>query len=384
MNKKVFFCITKGDWGGAQKYVYDLAISLPMDRYTPTVILGQGTELKERLTEANVTTIVLDSLARDVNIKNDIRSFFQLLKIFKKERPDVIHLNSSKMGLVGALAGRVARTKKIIFTGHGWASNEDRGQWQKKILHLLHLLTIQLSTQTIAVSDMTRDQLVDENGSLRKKVVVIKNGVEKIDFLDQNQARKLLSEKIKSDREIAQTKKMWIGTIAELHKNKGLKYLIEAVHLLKISLVDENELPFFIIIGEGERRQRLEERIIRYNLQNNVFLVGKITNANKYLKAFDTFVLPSITEAMPYAVLEAGTAGLPIIASGVGGIPEIVTDMESGILVRPREPAELKSAFDFILKNPEKSKLFGDKIAEKIKCDFTREVMFKTTLALYE
>ena len=103
----------------------------------------------------------------------------------------------------------------------------------------------------------------------------------------------------------------------------------------------------------------------------------------KYLKAFDVFTLTSITEALPYALLEAGQAGLPIIASGVGGIPEIIDDMLNGILVRPKEPEEISKAIDYLIQNPDKMAQFGHNINLKIIKDFTKETMVKETVKLY-
>jgi len=367
---KIIYGITKADWGGAQNYVYSLATSLPTDKYGVKVITGAFGLLNEKLEKAGVETIALNYLGRDVNIWSDFISLLKLIKIFWQEKPDIIHLNSSKMGLLGAIAGRINRISKIIFTGHGWAFNEDRPSFQKKLIYLLHRITIILSHQTIAVSEQTKSQM-------GKKISVIRNGVSNIDFLVKDTARQKLSKD-------ANLSDIWLGTVAELHKNKGLKYLIEAIHLLALEKENLTALPKLFIIGEGERRQKLQERIDRYNLQNNIFLVGRIDEASRYLKAFDIFILPSVTEALPYAVLEAGQAGLPIIASAVGGIPEIITDMENGILVKPKEPDEIAKAITFFLKNPDKMALFGEKIKTKIESDFSQEKMLRETIALYD
>jgi glycosyltransferase involved in cell wall biosynthesis len=284
------------------------------------------------------------------------------------------------MGLLGALAGRLIRIPKIIFTGHGWAFNEDRSKLQKKIIYLLHLLTIFLSHKVIAVSEQTKNQ-ISRGNSYNKKIIVIKNGLDKINFLNKALAKKTISAQLPSDFNIEH--RPWIGTISELHKNKGLKYLIEAIHLLDLESDDKSNLPVVIIIGDGEKKEKLQQRIIRYNLEDTVFLVGRIDEAQKYLKAFDIFTLTSITEALPYVILEAGQAGLPIIASGVGGIPEIIDDMENGILVRPKEPVEIKKAITFLLNNSEKMTILGQNIQKKIIENFSREIMIKKIIELY-
>jgi glycosyltransferase involved in cell wall biosynthesis len=378
--KKIFYCITKGNWGGAQRYVFDLATSLDKDLYDITVLLGENGRLEQKLQTSGIKTIVLKELSRNVHFIKDSFTLIKIIKIFRKEKPDIIHLNSSKVGLLGSIAGRLTRVPKIIFTGHGWAFNEDRNQFQKKIIYLLHLTTIALAHKTITVSEQTKKQIT-KNKYFERKIITIKNGINKIDFLDKNTARNILLEKLPTDIDI--TGRPWLGTISELHKNKGLKYIIEAIHLLDIKTDDKSALPILIIIGEGERKEKLQQRINRYGLQNNVFLIGRIYEAQKYLKAFDIFTLTSITEALPYVILEAGQAGLPIIASAVGGIPEIITDMENGILIRPKEPEEIQKAISFLLNRPEKIASLSEKIKYKILTDFNLERMVRETISLY-
>ena len=377
---KIIFAITKASWGGAQQYVYDLATALSKDKYEVLALAGSDGPLIEKLKAYGIRTITITSLSRDIRIWDDFRSFFKIYKVFRQEKPEIIHLNSSKMGFIGALAGRITRVPKIIFTGHGWAFNEDRSLWQKKIIRLIHLLTVAMSHKTIAVSEQTKNQIL-KKGKYDSKVVVIRNGIEAIDFINKNSAREKICERLPPDFDL--DNRPWLGTISELHKNKGLKYLIEAVHLSAIANDDRTKLPILIIIGEGERRTKLQQRITRYRLEDTIFLVGRMEEAKRYLKAFDVFTLTSITEALPYALLEAGQAGLPIIASAVGGIPEILDDMKSGILVRPKEPREIQKAIDFLLQNPERMTALGQNIQKKISTDFTKETMVKKTIELY-
>ncbi len=377
---KILYGITKSNWGGAQKYVYDLATSLPKDKFEVTVLTGGTGILNERLSSAQIRNITLESLGREIKFWQDIVSFFKIINILRKERPDILHLNSSKMGFIGALAGRLTHVPKIIFTAHGWAFNEDRSPLQKKGLYWLHRLTIKLSHKTIAVSEQTKNQ-ISKGDSIGNKISVIKNGLEKIDFLSKAAAREKIRSRLPVDLEIGTN--FWLGTISELHKNKGLKYLIEAMHLLDMAIENRDDLPILIIIGEGERRKKLQQRINRYQLDDTIFLIGRVGEAEKYLKAFDIFTLTSITEALPYVLLEAGLAGLPIIASSVGGIPEIIDDMQNGILVRPKEPDEIQKALAYYLAKPEKGAIFGQNIQKKILTDFTKDTMVKMTLELY-
>lgn len=377
---KILYAITKGNMGGAQKYVYDIATSLSKDDYDVSVLIGSDGTLNRQLINKRIKTIILGDLNRDINIFFDIKNTFKLFKIFRQEKPDIIHLNSSKMGLLGSLAGRFAKIPKIIFTGHGWAFNEERNYLQKKFLYFLHLLTISLAHKTISVSKKTKSQIT-KNDYINDKITVIKNGLSPINFIDRNTAREEIIKKLPSNIDFHN--RLWLGTVSELHKNKGLKYIIEAIHNNKYLDLNETNSPILIIIGEGEERERLQKQINDYNLNRNIFLIGRIDQAPKYLKAFDIFTLTSITEALPYVILEAGQAGLPIIASAVGGIPEIIDDMKNGILIRAGEPNEINKALNFILKNTEKMEEFGKQIKTKIEKDFSQKQMIDEIIKLY-
>ena len=139
----------------------------------------------------------------------------------------------------------------------------------------------------------------------------------------------------------------------------------------------------FIVIGDGEKRQQLEELIIKLGLKNRVCLLGKIAEASIYLNAFDIFTLTSITEALPYVLLEAGFASLPTIASDVGGIPEIIDDEKTGLLVSPRNSEEIKHSIEYLINNPSKLSSFGNALHSVITENFTQKRMLEETFYLY-
>lgn len=375
---KIFICITKSNWGGAQKYVFDIAKSLPKYEFDVSVLLGGDGELKSKLDAAGIKTIMLRNSQRDIDVKKEFGLLSELIKIFKKEKPDVVHLNSSKMGFVGALAGRMAGIKRIIFTGHGWAFNEDRNFISKIFFRILHICTILLSHKSIAVSEITKRQIW---WPFNKKMIVVRNGVREIDFKDKISAQESLSIKVlkkNPDYEAIFNKNpLWIGTISELHKNKGLKYAIEAISKLK-------EHVIFMIIGEGEERKNLEDLIKKLKVSEKVFLLGRIENASSYLKAFGILTMTSITEALPYFLLEAGAGGLPVIASKVGGIPEIIDHEKTGILVPRKNSEKIKDTLEDLIKNTGRRKMLGDNLKEKIDREFTLQNMIDQTIKIYQ
>jgi glycosyltransferase involved in cell wall biosynthesis len=368
--KKIFICITKSNWGGAQKYIYDLAASLPTDKFNVSVLFGEKGILEEKLTEKGIRNIELKNSQRDVNILKDLYFLIDLIKLLKKEKPDIIHLNSSKMGFVGAIAGRLAGIKKIIFTAHGWAFNEDRPKWQRFIFWAIQAKTVFFSHETIAVSDMTKKQLKPK--WLQKKITVIHNGIRQEGLLDKEEAKEKIKPEIKNLN--------WIGTISELHKNKGLEYAIKGFALIEKNILENLAL---VIIGEGEERIRLEALIKELHMEEKIFLVGKKDKAGLLLKAFDIFILTSITEALPYVLLEAGLSKLPIVTSKVGGIPEIIENNTTGILIPPRQPEIITEKITELIKNPEKANTLVLNLNNKVITKFNIEQMIEKTIAIY-
>lgn len=367
---KILYVITKGNFGGAQRYVFDLATNLPKEEFDVAVAMGEGNALKERLEKLGIRTIKIVGLKRDINIFGEIMSFFHLIKLFKEEKPDIIHLNSSKVGAIGALAGRLTKVPKIIFTGHGWAFNEKRNIISRSIITFIHWFTIIATHTTIAVSGRIKDQ-ISIFPFTKNKISIIHNGISYIEFLSKEDARSQLSDNKDG---------LWIGTISELHKNKGLDFIIKAFTKIKSQHPDTH----LFIIGGGEEEKNLKSLIKKHSLESQIHLLGFRENASKFLKAFDIFTLTSRTEAFPYAPLEAGLAELPVIASRVGGIPEIISNKENGILVEPGNIFEIQFALRDLLNSETKRLSYGKLLSSKIEKEFSLGEMLKKTISLYK
>ncbi|OHB00044.1 MAG: hypothetical protein A3E94_03645 [Candidatus Zambryskibacteria bacterium RIFCSPHIGHO2_12_FULL_44_12b] len=368
MKKKILYLITKSAMGGAQRYVLDLATNLP-EGFEPVVACGPGGELTKRLEERKIKVIQIPSLGRDIFLSRDIDSFFRIISVIKKEKPDILHLNSSKSGFLGALAGRLLGVKRIVFTGHGWAFNEERTIVSKIIFAKIHWLTMLLSDAVIAVSRKTaRD--VEKFLFVQKKIHQIYNGIGDVDFFSKEIARNKISAGTSAE--------VWIGTISELHKNKGVDYIIKALRKIK----DTPSWKFFII-GSGEEEKRLKELIYMYGLKEKIVLCGQIFDAARLLKAFDIFTLTSRTEAFPYALLEAGKAELSVTASGVGGILEVIEDGKSGMLVKSGDIDAIAKKLSELISDKSKRDKLGTNLKEKIESHFSLEKMVSQTTDVY-
>lgn len=382
--KRILYVITKASWGGAQRYVYDLATAMRSRGFEVAVAYGVSGLLVEKLTSAGIRTIELPHVTRDVpmfanhdealhpkSVWDSLRVEFSALQKFiallKTEKPDILHVNSSKIGGLGALAGRIARVPNIVFTAHGWAFNEQRPWWQKILFRGLYAITLWLSHTTICVSDAVRR---DMRWLPFAHMKVVKLGMDAPAFLKRVEARKKLGE-IGS--------RVVLGMLAELHPTKRVE---DAIYALK-ELESEYPTLNLFVYGEGEDRARLSGIIEKLRLADSVHLKGFLPDAATILPSFDIFLMPSRTEALGYAALEAGYAGLPVVASRIGGLPEIIRHKENGLLVPPENPHALSRAIRMYLEEPEYATLLGKRLLETTKERFSKERMLEETERIY-
>lgn len=369
--RKLLIVITKSNFGGAQRYVFDLARSLK-DRYDVVVACGAGQGgnglLVEKLRAAGVRVAPIASLGRDVSVLKDLKSLIALARIIRAEKPDIIHLNSSKAAAMGVVAGLAHRKAKKVFTAHAWAFNEDRSAFAKAVIGFIHWKTVMLADKTIAVSAGVKRQ-IEHLPNMSERIQVVHLGLDKPIFYGKKNARLVLD---------IPEKAFSIGTIAELHKVKGLEYALEALKSVPFPFI-------YTIIGAGDLKPKLESVIASHpKLRESVRLAGFVPDAAALLPAFDAFLLPSLSEAFGYVLLESGFAGTPVIATSVGGIPEIVEDMRSGILIHPKHAKEIAQAVQFARDKAPVMKRLGAELNRKVLAQFSVAKMVAETEAVYE
>lgn len=383
---KVLILITKSNWGGAQRYVFDLAKRLSRDSFDVEVMAGGEGPLITKLKEHGINAEGGLPIGRDIGLARDIKAFFRLWRILRHKKPNILHLNSSKIGVLGALAGRLAGIRAVVFTAHGWAFNENRSAFQKAILAFSYWLTVMLAHKTIAVSEAVRQQ-VAAWPFVRRKIQVIHNGIADVTRAEQTEARRELRQLNTALRLAASTvpeeKQVWLGTIAELHPIKGHEHAIEAVASL-IEATGETKRIFYAVFGEGEERTKLERLIKERGLENNVFLLGHVDDAARYLKALDAFVLASVSEGLGYVLLETALAGVPIVATTVGGIPEVIEHGVTGRLVPPGDIAALAREIAWVMDHPEEARTMAAAARARVQKDFTEATMVDETGKIYE
>ena len=373
------YVITKSTWGGAGRYVYDLATCLSPDIYDITVLAGGEGLLIDKLNEKGIKTITIPDLGRDIKIFDEFKVAKTLKTMFEELAPDMVHLNSSKVGGIGAFAGRLAKIPKIIYTAHGWAFNEDRSFIKRLLMYLASWATVLLSHRVITISYKEEAQALQFLFVSNKKISMVYIGSKDKTYLEREEARKYIQG---VNKKTPGPGSLWIGSIGELHTNKGH---IKALEMCKI-LKNHKKDFFYMIIGEGEERRNLEEYILDNKLSDNVALLGSIpdpTSGSTLVKAFDVFLFPSKKEGLPYVLLEAAKAGMMVISTRVGGIPEIITHQESGLLATDIEGEVFANFVESVMYDERIRMDFANNLMQSVNSKFPLSVMIDETERVY-
>lgn len=370
-SKKILFVITKAGWGGAQRYVRDMAKAMRDQGYQVKVAAGAAGILAERLADESLPFREIYGMDRDMRLLSaDVPAFFSLLRTIREEKPNILHLNSSKAGGMGAVLGRLLSVPLIVFTAHGWPTRERRFFLSRFLIVFFSWLTAVFAHKVICVSEADFRE-ASHWPFLKKKLVMIHNGISVFEQLPRETAQGELG--------IEHPEAWQLGTNAELNFNKNLSSAIKAVSLYNQKHEKKIE---YTIVGSGLEKKELERLIEKEGVSAYVHLAGFHNNAATLLSAFDAFILPSHKEGLPLALLEAGLAGLPSIATKTGGIPEIIEDGETGLLVAHPEPAAIEAALTklFADYSPE----LGIRLKEKILRNFSLEEAVEETIRVYE
>lgn len=374
---KVLYGITKSNFGGAQRYVFDLATEAQKSGHNVAVMCGGDGPLVQKLKDAGIRVISIPGFGRDISWFKDFLGLCFIFKTIWKEKPNVFHINSAKMSGAGIFSGRILRVPKIIFTAHGWAFNEPRQEWQKSLIKFFSWLTIVGAHETICVSRRLKHD-IEHLPFIKNKLILVRNGIAPFALIPREKARQTLVPSIHSDT-------ILVGALSELHPVKGLDVLLEAWRDFK----NAHE-GILVILGSGDEEQKLKNMAKDMGIlaspaggSDSVYFKGFVNNARELLSGFDIFVMPSRSEALPYAPLEAGMASLPVIASRVGGLPEIIDNEKTGILVTKENSHELAQAITLLSANKSIREKLGTALHQFVLENYSQEKMLKETFAIY-
>jgi glycosyltransferase involved in cell wall biosynthesis len=326
--------ITLAEIGGAQTYIAGLLPALSGAFEVTVAAWGPG-PLIDACRANNVSFVPLRFVRRPLSPVYDLLGFFELIRLMRRLRPQIVHANSSKAGVLARLAAAAARVPIRIFTVHGWAFKAHDGLASRLYLAADRLMR-PLTTMTICVSDTERTAGLAMRTCSNARTTVIKNAVE-----------------LRAARTEPEALPPLVLSVGRLKAPKDFSTLVRAMASLPSGSCHLR------IAGDGPERAALSEEIGRLQLDGVVELLGDRDDIGELLRRSHLFVLSSRSEGMPMSVLEAMASGVPVVASAVGGIPELVVDEETGLLVEPGDPRGLATAISRLLEDRELRQRFA-------------------------
>jgi len=355
MKYKVLFLICDKQFGGGSRHLFDLISSLDKKKFEP-VLICDNPKLSDKLS-GSIRTY-------NINAKNilDNNAIAKIEEILKEENPAIMHLHSTKGMILGIKANKKLSIP-VIYTEHLFAKNYLP---KNRLIHYLQLITLKKISnkvdKIIAVSNAVKNYLVDKNVFPSDKIEVIHNGI----LIPQK------TNNVKDENEIK------IGSIGTLNKLKGFEYLISAMKFIKNDIKLE-------IVGDGPEKNDLINLTKKLNLFKRISFIYKTENINKLLSSWQIYCQPSLSETFGLALTEAMANRLAVVASDVGGIPEIIGESgKYGILVNVKKPEEIAESINRLLNNPELRIKMGLKASKRIQNNFSLNLMINRTEKLYE
>ena len=291
----------------------------------------------------------------------------KLAFLIRERKINLIHAHNATAWFYGTWASILSGVS-LVYTEH------DRSFPTPLRLKYFHYFFGKYATTVIAVSKAVKENL--EKYEHIKNVKVIYNGIDPDLFKPAS-----IEEKILKKRELGLNKNDFVlGNVGRMDYWKNQRILIEILPDLK-KISPQIKL---ILVGRGEEEGNLKKLAIKKGVKNDVIFLGQRSDVNQILKAFDIFVFPSLTEGLPLVVIEAMATGLPIVASHVGGIPELVVNGETGFLVSPTSKEEIKEAIIKLLNNPELRKEMGQIARKRFETHFSLSQMVQKYMEVYE
>ncbi len=328
--RHVVHVITRLDLGGAQQNTLYCVANHDRSRYTTGLVAGTGGELDAdagKVSDADISLV--DWLRYPISPLRDLAAVFKMKRLLKERSADVVHTHSSKAGVIGRVAARLAGVPVIVHTVHGWSFNDTQSWPVRKFYIALEKWLAQRTDALVTVAAADRDKGLELGIGTPDQYHVIHSGIDIQSYRRPASARALIRKELgfESDEVV-------VGTVACLKHQKAPLDFIEAA---KQASSRDPRLRFFIA-GDGPLRPAAEQVIAAAGLQDKVRLLGWRQDVPELLAAMDLFLLTSLFEGLPRAVLQAMAAGVPVIATAVNGTPEVVIDGETGRLIEPGQP----------------------------------------------
>ena len=348
-NIKLLYVITKLELGGAQKQLLYTIAHIGGNFEIWLATQNEGFLLSEALSIPGLKVKLISSLVRPIRPLKDIRAFFILFRLIRREKFDIVHTHSSKAGILGRWAARLAGVPVILHTIHGFAFHDRQNRLRKNLYICFERFTAKITSRLIAVSQAVIRKGLKVRIGKPQQYQCIYYGIEKERFSSK-------IDKVSIKQHLGLNGRV-IGTISCLKPQKAIGSFLKAAVLVKEKFPRAN----FLIVGDGCLRARLEKLSQNLELGENLVFPGWRHDIPEMLAAMEIFVLSSLWEGMPIAVLEAMAAGLPVVATAIDGTQEIVIDRETGFLVTPGDERILAQAITDLLEDENLGRKMGRK-----------------------
>lgn len=324
--------------GGAERLMVPILKHLDRNRFTPRVCALQSKGDNPLAEEIRALGVPVDDLT--IAHLRDLDAIPRLRKYLCDHQIALVHTQLEFSNILGNIAAKTLRLPSVC-TVHVLPSDDARAK--SKIHQQAEWLALRLfCDRVLTVSEETRQSYIARSGIPARKLTALYNGIDLSPYLrlDSDLARDSVREEFRVPRDAP-----LLVTVAVLRPPKGIDRMLNAMP----AILDAFPNAYYLIVGDGAHRQELEKETKRLNLSEQVIFAGMRKDIPRLLAASDLFILPTLTEALPTVLAEAMAARLPIVASTVGGIPEMVADGENGLLVPPSQPSELSRACVAIL-----------------------------------
>lgn len=355
---------------GAESVVLTLSQTMAADGIQP--IIGCITNLSDAKPEFGIIAESLGLKAVYINLKGkfDPSFFWKTNSIVKKYNITVIHTHGYKTTLLGFIIAKMNNIP-IVVTQHLWSGAKS---FKLKMYIKLEALIMRFIPTVVAVSEQIKKEII-KNGVSPQKVTVIDNGIN----IDKYCKSDDFSSNLKLQLNLPD-KALIVGTLARLSKQKGINYLLEAAKII----LEKASNTHFLIVGDGPLRNELHDFAEDLGIFENIHFLGFRTDCEKLLKIMDIFVLSSIDEGLPMALLEAMATKKPVVVTSVGSIPKVIKNNENGFLVEPANSKELAEKIIYLLNNEQKRKEFSEQAFEVVVNNYSSEAMCKEYLKVYD
>ncbi len=371
----LLYVITKLELGGAQKQLLSLINNLDKKKYNIFLFTAkEGLLIPEASAVAGLILKKSKFLERPINPLKDVLALIEIYCFIKKNRIQIVHTHSSKAGILGRLAAKLAKTPLIMHTVHGWSFNDYQSRGTYYFYVFLEKFCAAFTHKIIVVSGFDQDKGLKNSIGEKNQYALIRYGIDVRSLKDagrRNEARKFLGL---TDADLA------VGMVACFKPQKAPLDFIELASLIKKDFPDTK----FVLVGDGGLRKKIAVRIRQLNLDGQVILTGWHNDIPLILSGLDAFVLTSLWEGLPIAVLEAMAAGVALVATDTGGIGEVVVNDKTAYLVKPQDISSMQNRLKGLLGSSQKRNEFVRQSREAIGAEeFLLSSMLRNTTELY-